>query len=108
MSELLPILAAAGGLVTGALVVWFILRTKAAGAASEVRAEVQPALATLTERVNAKEQQIAQLQSTLAAEAEQKKQLAVQLQEESNKKVELAQKLRDMQAQQLEIEGLQQ
>jgi len=54
MNELLPIITLGAGLVVGALAAWFILRAKAAGAASEVRAEFQPAVATLTERVNAK------------------------------------------------------
>ena len=65
MSELLPIIALGLGLVVGALAVWLILRAKAASAASEVRAEIEPALATLTERVSAKDQQITQLQSAL-------------------------------------------
>ena len=99
MSELIPIIAFGVGLVIGALAVWLILRAKAAGAASAVRAEIQPAVATLTERVNAKEQQIAQLQSALAAEEGQKTQLATQLQQESNASASAGEKSRQLEEQ---------
>ena len=99
MSELLPLIAAAAGLVIGALAVWLILRTKTAGAAAEVRAELQPALATLSERVSAKEQQVAQLQSALRAEEDQKAQLAVQLQQESNASASAGEKSRQLEDQ---------
>jgi DNA recombination protein RmuC len=99
MNDLLPILAAAGGLVIGALVAWFILRTKASAAAAEVRAEFQPAVATLSERVQAKEQQIAQLQSALQAEEDQKTQLAMQLQQESNTSASAGEKSRQLEEQ---------
>ena len=99
MSELIPIIASGAGLVIGALAVWLILRAKAAGAAAEVRAEIQPALATLTERVSAKEQQIAQLQSALAAEEDQKTQLAMQLQQESNASASAGEKSRQLEEQ---------
>ena len=84
MNELVPILALSAGLVVGAVVVWLIMRGRAASAASDLRAELQPQLATLQERVNAKEQQIGQLESALHAEEDQKTQLAMQLQQESN------------------------
>jgi DNA recombination protein RmuC len=99
MSELLPILAAAGGLVVGAMAVWFILRTKAAAAAAEVRAEFQPAVATLSERVSAKEQQIGQLHSALQAEEDQKTQLAMQLHQESNASASAGEKSRQLEEQ---------
>ena len=99
MSELLPIITLGAGLVVGAVVVWFILRAKAASAASEVRAEFQPQVATLTERVNAKEQQIAQLHSALAAEEDQKTQLAMQLQQESNAGASAGEKSRQLEEQ---------
>jgi len=47
------------------------------------RAQLQLQLATLSERVNAREQQITGLQSSLAAEEDQKTQLAFQLQQEA-------------------------
>ena len=50
---------------------------------SAARAQLQLQLATLSERVNAREQQIAGLQSSLTAEEDQKTQLAFQLQQES-------------------------
>ena len=99
MSGLLPIIALCAGLIVGALALWLMLRTKAAGAASEVRAEFQATVATLTERVNAKEQQIAQLQSALAAEGDQKAQLATQLQQESNASAAAGEKSRQLEEQ---------
>jgi DNA recombination protein RmuC len=96
MNELLPIVALTAGLVIGALAVWLILRTKVAGAAAEVRAEIQPAVATLTERVSSKEQQISQLQSALHTEENQKTQLAMQLQMESSASASAAEKSRQL------------
>ncbi len=106
MNELLPILAAAGGLVIGALAVWFILRAKAATAAAEVRAEFQPAVATLSERVSAKEQQIAQLQAALRAEEDQKTRLGTQLQQESTASASAGEKSRQLE-EQLRSQGAQ-
>ena len=99
MTELVPILTLLAGLVTGALAVWLILKARAANAASEVRAEIQPELATLKERVSAKEQQIAQLQAALHAEEEQKKQLALQLQQESNSGASAGERARQLEEQ---------
>ena len=84
MSYSLPMLAASGGMVIGAAAVWFFLRTRIGSAMTEARAQLQLQLATLSERVNAREQQIAGLQASLAAEEDQKMQLAFQLQQESN------------------------
>src|SRR5439155_12207357 len=67
----------------GAAVVWLFLRTRVGSAMSAARAQLQLQLATLSERVNAREQQIAGLQSSLTAEEDQKTQLAFQLQQES-------------------------
>ena len=99
MSELIPIIALGAGRGIGALAVWLILEAKAAGAASAVRAEIQPAVATLTERVSAKEQQIGQLQSALQAEEEQKTQLAMQLQQESTAGASAGEKSRQLEEQ---------
>ncbi len=99
MSELLPIVALLAGLVLGAPSVWLILRARATNAAAEVRAELQPAVATLTERVSAKEQQIAQLQSALRAEEDQKTQLAMQLQQESTAGASAVEKSRQLEEQ---------
>jgi len=99
MSELVPIIAAAGGLLIGALAAWLIMRAKAASSAAAVRAELQPAVATLTERVSAKDQQIAQLQSALQEEEGQKTQLAMQLQQESNASASAAEKSRQLEDQ---------
>jgi len=99
MSGLLPILAAGAGLIIGALAVWLILKAKAAGAAAGVRAEIQPALATLTERVSAKEQQIAQLQSVLRAEEDQKTQLGIQLQQQFTASASAEEKSRQLEEQ---------
>ena len=57
MSYALPLVALIAGVCLGGLVAWFLFRAKAAGAAAEARAELQPQVATLTERVSAREQQ---------------------------------------------------
>ncbi|HWW00789.1 MAG TPA: DNA recombination protein RmuC [Candidatus Acidoferrum sp.] len=84
MNPILPIVALIAGVCVGGIVLWVLFRGKVAGAVAETRAQFEPQVATLTERVNAKDQQVAELQSFLAAETDQKSQLAVQLQEESN------------------------
>ena len=78
------VIALVAGLIVGGLALWLILRGKVAGAAAEARALFEPQVAMLTERVNAKEQQLAGLKSLVATETDQKTQLAVQLQGESN------------------------
>jgi DNA recombination protein RmuC len=72
------------GMVLGGVTVWLLLKGKAARAAAETRAELQPQAATLTERVAARDQHISELQAALAAEENQKTQIAFQLQQESN------------------------
>ena len=83
MNSLAPFIALAVGLGLGGLWIWLLLRTKMAGTISTVKGEFQAQVAGLTERVAAKEQQIAMLQSALAAEEDQKTQLAMQLQQEA-------------------------
>ena len=83
MNSLAPFIALAVGLGFGGLWIWLLLRAKMASAISAVKAEFQAQVAGLTERVAAKEQQIAMLQSALAAEEDQKTQLAMQLQQEA-------------------------
>jgi DNA recombination protein RmuC len=99
MSELVPIIAAVGGLVIGALAVWLIMRARGASTAAAVRAEFQPAVATLTERVSAKELQITQLQTALQEEEGQKTQLAMQLQQESTASASAGEKSRQLEDQ---------
>src|SRR5260370_949936 len=84
MNPILPIVALIAGVCVGGIALWVLFRGKVAGAVAETRAQFEPQVATLTERVNAKDQQVAELQSFVAAETDQKSQLAVQLQEESN------------------------
>jgi DNA recombination protein RmuC len=104
MSELFPILAAVGGLAVGTVATFLIMRAKAASAAAAVRAELQPAVATLTERVSAKEQQIAQLQSALQEEESQKTQLTMLLQQESTASASAGEKSRQRE-EQLLVQG---
>ena len=78
------LLAVLTGIVLGGVAVWLLLKGRAARAVAETRAELQPQLATLAERVLARDQQISELQAALAAEENQKTQLAFQLQQESN------------------------
>jgi DNA recombination protein RmuC len=83
----LPLAAALlSGLLLGAVALWLLLKSRMAATISDVKAQLQPQLATLTERVNAKDQQIASLQAALSAEEDQKTQLAMQLQSESSAK----------------------
>jgi len=86
VNPLLPILALVGGIFLGGFAIWLVLRARMGGTAAELKAQLGGQIATLTERVTAKEGQINQLQSALAAEEDQKTQLAMQLQEESKGK----------------------
>ncbi len=83
MSYSLPIIAASGGIVIGVAVAWFFLRMRIGSGRAAARDQLQLQLATLSERVNARDQQITGLQSSLSAEEDQKTQLAFQLQQES-------------------------
>jgi DNA recombination protein RmuC len=78
------LLAVLTGIVLGGVTAWLLLKAKAARAVAETRAELQPQLATLTERVAARDQHLNELQAAFAAEEKQKTQLASQLQQESN------------------------
>jgi len=84
MEHLLPILAFVAGVCLGGLALWLLTGSRISSAVACVRAELQPQLAALTERVNAKQQQVAELQTTLAAESDQKTQLAFQLQQQGS------------------------
>src|SRR5881628_2041661 len=83
MNSLLPFIALAVGLGLGALVIWLLLRARMASAVSQAKAEFQAQVATLTERVSARDQQIGLLHAALKAEEDQKTQLAMQLQQEA-------------------------
>src|ERR1051325_3849687 len=87
MNSTQPLLFLGLGLGLGAVAVWLLLRARMAGTISQVRAEFQAPLATLTERINGKDKQLAELENARAAEEDQKTQLAMQLQQESNSKV---------------------
>src|SRR5438477_12756408 len=70
------------GSFVGATAIWLIFKSKIGRAVADTRAAFQAQLATLTERVSAKDQQIAMLQSGLTAEEDQKTQLAFELQQQ--------------------------
>src|SRR5207237_3330255 len=72
------------GLVLGSVALWLILRATMARTLAETKAELQSQIATLVERVSAKEQQLARLQSSLNDEENQKTQVVFQLQEEAS------------------------
>ena len=102
MNNTYLILTLLAGLGLGALAVWLLLRARFARVISEARATVQAQVATLTERVSAREQEIAGLKSAVAEEENQKAQVAIQLQQESTAKAaseeksnQLEQQLRD-------------
>src|SRR5216684_1695788 len=82
MSYTLPTVATVAGVFLGGVIAWFIFRSKIARAIAEMRADFQPQLATLTERVSSKEQQIASLESALDAQEDQKTQMAFELQQQ--------------------------
>src|SRR5262249_17567600 len=83
MNYTLPIIAAVSGFLLASVIVWFIFRARMVRAVAEMRGEFQAQLATLTERVSSKDQQIASFQSALAAEQDQKKQMSFELQQQS-------------------------
>lgn len=87
----------------GAAVLGVIFRARMAGALAALRAEFQPQIAALTERVSGKEQQLGELQAALAAESDQKTQLAYQLQQESTSRATAEEKCTRLPALQQEL-----
>ena len=92
MSNALPLIALLAGLLLGGFAAWLVLKIKSAGVVAATRAELEPQLATLAERVSAREQQLAQLQSALQSEEDQKTQLAIQLQDEATARASVEEK----------------
>lgn len=99
MGYTIPITSLLVGIVLGAVAAWLLLKGRAPRVAAEIKAELQPQLATLAERVSAKEQQITQLQSALQGEEDQKTQLAMQLQQEATARASAAEKSRQLEEQ---------
>ena len=87
MNYLVPIIALSAGLIMGGLAAWIFSRAKIAGAVAETKAELQPQIAALNERVSAKELQIVDLQGALAGAQKEKTQTASQLQQEGNARI---------------------
>ncbi len=83
MAQLLPIIAFVIGVCLGAVALWLSTRSRVTSAVAGVRAELQPQLAALNERANAKQQQAVELQQALANETSQKDKLLLQLQREA-------------------------
>jgi len=104
MNDVIPLLALIVGAWLGGLAVWLVAKARIAGAAAQMKAELQPQLATLAERVEAKEQQMAQLQLSLAAEVKGNSHLASGLQEQSNARAAAEQKCKHL-AEQLELQA---
>ena len=77
------IIGIAVGALFGLVAGWLLVRARAGATIAHVKGELQAQLATLTERVNGKEQQLAVLNAALVAEEDQKTQLVMQLQEQS-------------------------
>ena len=63
MDPLLLILCLLGGLAAGAVAVWALTRSRASQAAAQARAEAETQLATLRERLEARDREIAGLES---------------------------------------------
>lgn len=99
MSSLPTVIALVAGLVAGGIVVWLFLKSKISGAAAEARAQLEPQLATLTERVAAKERQVGEWQSLVSSETDEKTQLAVQLQQESNARAVVEERAKQLEEQ---------
>src|SRR6266446_9000198 len=87
MNYLIPIIALSAGLVAGGIAAWIFSRAKITGAVAETRAELQPQVATLNERVSAKELQIVNLQDALAGAQNEKAQTEFQLQQERDARI---------------------
>src|SRR6185503_11984154 len=71
MADFVVIGSVVAGCAIGAAAVWLILRAKAAQAAAVIRAEMEPQLATLAERLAAREQQVGEHQAMLTRQQEQ-------------------------------------
>jgi len=96
MNYLLPVIALLVGAALGSLVVWLIWKARSAGGVAQVRAELQPQLATLAERLDAKDQQIAALRTSLAGETEERARLVSQVQEHSAARASAEQQCRHL------------
>ena len=105
MQPLLPIIAFVAGICVGAVTLWVFLRGKAAGAVAETRAQLEPQMATLTERVAAKERQVAELQAFAAGATDQKTQLAARLQQESTTRAAAEEKCNRIPELELQLRG---
>ncbi len=94
MNDLIGLGALAAGCALGGGVVWLFLRAKAAQAGAAARAELEPQLATLNERLSAREQQVAGLQGTGTRQQEQISELTTQLQTEATARATADEKAR--------------
>lgn len=98
MSYLVPVLALIGGIGLGTWLMWIACRARIASAVAQVKAELQPQLAALGERVEAKDQQITTLRAAAAVEAEEKSRLLSQLQEQGAAKASAEQTSKHLEA----------
>src|ERR1043165_8149906 len=76
------VLIGLGGLLVGGITIWIVLRIKTSRALAEGKGLLQTQVATLTERVSARDQQLDMLQAVLQAEEDQKTQLSYDLQQQ--------------------------
>jgi DNA recombination protein RmuC len=105
MEHLLPILGFVAGACLGGLALWFMTGSRISSAIAGVQAELQPQLAALTERANAKQQQVTELQAALKSEGDQKTQLTGQLQQEATARASLEQKCKRIPELESELEA---
>jgi DNA recombination protein RmuC len=89
VNNLLPVLALLGGAFLGCAAACFYFRAKFSTVAAQAKAELQPEIAALTERVKAKEARVAELEGDLGKKDEQIASLGKGINELSNKRVEL-------------------
>jgi DNA recombination protein RmuC len=90
------------GIAVGALVGWLLCKLRSAGTAAQLQADRQAQLATLTERVEAKEQQLLALRTALTAETDAHARVAAELQQQLGFKASAEERARQLQDQ---IEG---
>ncbi len=99
MNLLLPFLALLAGVCLGSIGAWLVLKARIAEASAQAKAEVQPQLATLAERVASRDEQIVQLRATLGVQDNEKAQIAAQLRELASARTAAEEQCRHLAAQ---------
>jgi DNA recombination protein RmuC len=88
----LPVIALIVGAVLGGAVAWLLLKAKISGAVAILKAELQPQIATLNERVSAKDSEVSRLQAELEVAQQRQRGLAKELDDERTARASLEEK----------------